>query len=911
MLLEPGQTLSRYRLVEKIGEGGMGVVWVALDTELNRRIALKIFPGSYTENPELRLRLQREARTAAALNHPSIAVIHEVGRHEGRMFLAMELLEGESLRDRMRRGPLSCREWVHLALPIAEGLAHAHEQGVIHRDLKPDNVMITGERQAKILDFGLAKFSEPSTAAGEPGDMEARLEGISRELTAAGKVLGTLAYMSPEQARGEPLDRRSDLFSFGVMLYRMASGRLPFKGKSDVEALHAIIADEASPLSEVGGDIHPEMDRIVRKAMEKEKERRYQHADELATDLRNLQRDLDSGRVASATRVTPRDGVRRASGAPRRWWLAAVAVVAALVVSVGYWQIRTARESRPVAGVGAAPGDASSQRKMIVVLPFESIGASQDDYFAEGMAEEITSRLSKVSGLGVISRSSAFQYDRTGKTVQEIGADLGVDYVLEGTVRWAQDGSGQPRVRITPQIIQVSDDTQIWAEAYERVMDDVFRLQSEIAGKVIEELGVELLEPERRAVGSETTANMEAYNAYLRGLNVIMTGGFEEEPSRLAVRMLERAVKLDPSFVTAHAYLSIAHSRLVHFGFERTDDRRAQARRSAEQALELAPDSPEAHMALGFYHYWSRKDYEPAIDEFAIAEAGMPSNDFAMAARGFVQRRQGRWEECLDNLRRASQLNPQNARLLLEIGETLIPLRRYSDAVRYFDRSIALAPDRTSAYQDIALVQWLWTGMTEESRAILESMPEVGDPFSDWIWYLQEIFEERHQDALDRMADETVQVSQQQYYLHPKELLSGFAHQLLDQPEPARRAFASAREILEREVEERPDDARAHGGLGLALAGLGLREGAIREGERAIELYPVSKDAVVGPWRLIDLALILTMVGEHDAALDRIEQLLSIPSDLSVPMLRLDPRWRPLDDHPRFRKLIEEKDSPR
>jgi TolB-like protein/Flp pilus assembly protein TadD/tRNA A-37 threonylcarbamoyl transferase component Bud32 len=919
MALEPGQTLAHYRLVEKIGEGGMGVVWKAEDTKLNRHVALKILPPELTADAERRLRFQREAQAAAALSHPNIAVIHEVGEHEGTPFIVMEFLEGKSLRELIRQRPLPMREWLRLALPVAEGLAHAHKHGIVHRDLKPDNVMITAEGQVKLLDFGLAKLLQPEALpAGTDRELHSRLETISRELTRAGKVLGTVAYMSPEQARGEAADHRSDLFSFGVMLYEMASGRLPFKGKSDVEALSATIATEPQPLSQVVEGLPADAERVVRKALEKEPDSRYQHADELATDLRNLKRDLDSGRASIPSVVTAGVAAERQPSAPtgrrlKGWALAAALVVAAAAIVFGYLQLRPVEEpgESELAGSAAqqAEGEAvTPERKMIVVLPFENLGPPEDEYFAAGMTEEITSRLAAVSGLGVISRTSAFQYDRTGKSLKQVGEDLGVDYVLEGTVRWARQADAS-RVRITPQLIRVADDTHLWADAYDRVIEDIFQVQSDIAGNVIEQLGVALLEPERGAVETKPTDNPEAYNAYLRGLHYARLPSFSEEVELLVIEAFQRAVELDPDFALAHAELSKAHLRLYNSRFDRTEERLAMAKRAVDRATELAPDSPQVHLALGFYHYQRHRDYEAALEEFAIAERGMPSDAGLLAATAFVYRRQGRWEEALADFEKALELDPMDAERAYELGLAYQRLRRYPDAVRYFDRSIALAPDQIVAYGLKAWAYQLWKGATEEARAVLEAMPQSDNLLVvATVWYWQKIYEGNYQEAIDLISSDSV--DSLFWGWGSKDLMRARAYEFLDRPDLAREAYDAARALLEEELRSRPDDAPLHGLLGYALAGLGRKEEAIRHGKRAVELNPVSEDAYTGPDGVEHLAEIYTMVGEHDAALDRLEYLLSIPSKVSVPYLRLYRRWEPLWDHPRFKELEERFGTP-
>jgi serine/threonine-protein kinase len=523
------------------------------------------------------------------------------------------------------------------------------------------------------------------------------------------------------------------------------------------------------------------------------------------------------------------------------------------------------------------------------------------------MTEEITSRLAVVSGLGVISRTSAFQYDRTGKSIKQVGEDLGVDYVLEGTVRWARQAD-MSRVRITPQLIRVADDTHVWAEAYERVIEDIFQIQSDIAGEVIEQLGVALLEPERGSVKSKPTENPEAYNAYLRGLHYARLPSFSEEVQRLRIEAFQRAVELDPGFALAHAELSRAHSYHYHSGFDRTEERLAMAKREVDRAAELAPDSPEVHLALGYYHYFGQRDYDPALEEFAIAESGMPNDAGLLAATAYVYRRQGRWEEAVANFEKALELDPMDAETANDLGMAYQSLRRYLDAVRKYDRSIALAPDQAMAYALKAWSYYLWKGTTGEARATLEAMPQSGDFTVVFVWHWLEFYEGNYQEALDLVSSDSV--DSLSWGWASTDLMRARAYEFLQKPDLAREAYDAARAVLEEGLRNRPDDGRLHQQLGDALAGLGRKEEAIRHGKRAVELNPVSKDAADGPDAVENLAEIYTMVGEYDAALDRLEYLLSIPSTVSIPYLRLYRRWEPLWDHPRFKELEERFGTP-
>jgi TolB-like protein/predicted Ser/Thr protein kinase len=542
-----GKTLAHYEITSSLGRGGMGEVYRARDTKLRREVAIKVLPPALTADPERRMRFQREAQTAAALSHPNIAVIHEVNEEEGTPYLVMELIEGRTLDEATQGKTLSMKEWLEYAIPIAEAIAHAHRNGVVHRDLKPSNVMVTEEGRIKLLDFGLAKLLDP-----DPETDQTELDTISQELTRAGKVIGTVAYMSPEQARGRPIDHRTDIFSLGVLLYQLATDRLPFAGESDIESLNATLTVDPPPLAEAAPDFATEASRVVGKAMEKEPDRRYQSAAEIVTDFRNLARDLDTGRVSIAGTT----GATTIAPAPRtapRWMLPVVALVI-VAAAIGFWKFGPG-------GSDSAKTEIANESARIVVLPFENLGAPEDEYFSAGMTEEIIGRLASVGELNVIARSSAFQYDRTGKTLLQVGADFDVEYVLEGTVRWARSGDTH-RVRIAPQLVRVTDETSIWAETYDSSMDDIFEVQSNIAGQVIDALGVVLIGSDRASLESRPTESQDAYRAYLRGRDAL-----DKTPTEpLAEEMFTRAIELDPDFGLAWAGLSRAHSWRFHGG---------------------------------------------------------------------------------------------------------------------------------------------------------------------------------------------------------------------------------------------------------------------------------------------------------------------------------------------------------
>ena len=546
-MMQPGQMLSHYRLVEKIGEGGMGYVYKALDTKLNRHVAIKLLTPDVTTDQERRLRFRREAQAAAALDHPHIAVIHEVGEHEGTLFIVMQYLEGQPLGKLVGQRPLPLKEWLRLAMPIAEGLSHAHKHGIVHRDLKPDNVMITKEGQVKLLDFGLAKLMEPEALPGG-GDEElnSRLATFSRELTRAGKVMGTMAYMSPEQARGHPVDHRSDLFSFGVMLYEMASGERPFKGKSEVESLHATIAQDPLPLSQHTGGIPAEVERVVRKAMEKEPERRYQDAADLAADLRNLKRDLDTGRTSIPSGVDVARGLawRRSS-----WAIAAGGLALVLAAGAAYLYYQ---RGQPAGESAASPTEA----RAIAVVGFENLTDPADsEQLGRMLMGLITTDLAEAGGLTVVSTPKVLAALRQISTAENVGFDAAVASEAARTagaqvMMVGQVGKAGDRLILTAELIDVESGRTLASQQKEAASaSELFALAGAIGAEVRERLGSGAESGSDRTfdLAQALTASPEAYRQYVAGELALHQLRWPE-----AIEHFGRAVNEDFTFALAY-----------------------------------------------------------------------------------------------------------------------------------------------------------------------------------------------------------------------------------------------------------------------------------------------------------------------------------------------------------------------
>ncbi|MGD1149479.1 MAG: protein kinase [Thermoanaerobaculaceae bacterium] len=893
--MQPGTRLGPYEIIALLGTGGMGEVYKAKDTRLDRVVAVKVLLGRHAEDPAMRERFEREARAISALSHPSICTLHDIGEHEGTHFLVMEYLEGETLAARLARGPLPLDQALELGREIAVALAAAHDRGIVHRDLKPGNVMLT-KGGPKLLDFGLAKLH-----AASHGILDlATQETASGSLTEQGAILGTLHYMAPEQLEGREADARSDIFAFGCLLYEMISGRRAFAGEAQANVIAAILKGEPAELSDLVKSLPPVVDHIVKHCLQKDRDDRFQTAKDIVFALSQ----------ASAPAMTNRPPEVAAPPVPERgrnkhrWQVAGgVALVGVAAVSLLVWRGKGPQESSPV-----TPSFLTAKPARIVVLPFENLGAPEDAYFAAGMTEEITSRLANVHGLDVISRTSALEYTRRGKTVKEIGSELGVDYVLEGSVRWERGQGHESRVRISPQLIRVADDTQVWADRYDRVIADVFAIQSEVAENAVKAMGVTLLPHEQTTLKEVSTNDLEAYDLYLRGQE-LAKGGEDRRHVEGALQKFQAAVDRDPRFAQALAGLARSHLFMYWFYIDRDPDRLVKAKEAAERAVELRPDLAETHTALGFFFYQGLLDYPRALEEFNAALKIRPNSGDALAAVAYVLRRQGHWADSAEHLTKALELDPKNAELLANLGETCGLARRYADADHAYVLAIAQSPQWAELYAEEAWLQLQWHGDVQKAQAVLDEAGQVAgltDATGVIPWSALELalFRRDFQKALRQLESMTRNASEDQLQYLPIPLLRGQVQMLAGEHDLARRSFEAARLELEQKVAQDPADARFHSSLGIAYAGLGRRVEAAREAKRGYELMPASKDAYRALARLEDLALVYTMIGQTSEAISHLDDLLARSGEFTVHLLRLDPRWDPLRSDPRFQALL-------
>jgi len=881
--MEPGARLGPYEIVAPLGAGGMGEVYRAKDSRLGRDVAIKVLPAEFAADPDRLHRFEQEARAVAALNHPNIVALYDIGTHEGVPYIVTELLEGESLRDKLTGSPLPPRKVLGVAIQAASGLAAAHEKGVVHRDVKPENLFVTLDGHVKILDFGVAKLRPGAkVTSGEPAPTV--VGG-----TEPGLVMGTAAYMSPEQARGQAVDHRSDIFSLGCVLYEMVTGRRAFAGATAADTMAAILTEEPPEASSLAAAVPPALSRVVTHCLEKRPEDRFSSASDLAFDLQAVLADTAGAR---ATPGRSRLNKRRVLALALAGTALVAAVVGLLVVKV--------KPAGPRAGPAALT--------KVVVLPFENLGSPEDAYFAAGMAEEITSRLANVQGLGVISRTSAVGYDRKGKTIKQIGADLGVDYVLEGSVRWEHGQGHESRVRITPQLIRVTDDTHVWSDRYERVLADVFAIQSEVAESAVKAMGVTLVPREQIALKEVSTSDMEAYDLFLRGRQ-FDSHGYARRDIEGAVQMYQAAVERDPRFAQALAGLAQANLLMYWEYFDRTRERLTRAKEAAERSVQLRPDLADSHIALGYYYYHGMVDYPRALDEFGAALEIQPNSIEATAGVAYVLRRQGRWAEAAVTLSRAVELDPKNSSRLFDVAIDCLTARRYADANRACVRTIALNPQWARVYAARAWIQLVWRGDVAEAQAVLDEAGRVAGLADDQghiVYYSVEfaLVRRDYQGALRRLQVEARSAIENQERYEPISLLRGRVQTLAGQHELARRSFEAARLDLEQRVRTDPDDHRFHGSLGIAYAGLGRPEDAVREARVACDLMPTSRDSLKAIGPMWDLATVYAMVGRAAEAIAALDGLLAYSGWFSAHVLRLEPTWDPLRSDPRFQALL-------
>jgi serine/threonine-protein kinase len=879
---------SRYTLEREIGRGGMATVFLARDLKHDRSVALKVL------HPELAValgpeRFQREIRLAARLQHPHILTVLDSGEAGGHLWFTMPFVEGESLRARLNRErQLPIEDAVRVGTEAARALDYAHTHGVVHRDIKPENILLTADGSTLVADFGIARA----------------LGGDDPQLTETGMSVGTPTYMSPEQAAGERnVDGRSDVYSLGCVVYEAIAGEPPFTGPTAQIALMRRFTETPRALHESRGTIPPAVEQAVLKALARAPADRFATAAQFAHALQPA-----IATPAATPTVTAPFGTRPsvpAAGpavAPRR--RAPVAAISlALGFLIGIGGLFAWRHSHPP----EAPGD-----KRVAVLPFENIGEPTDAYFAEGVSDAVRGKLSTVPGLEVTARTSTMQYAKTEKPMQVIGRELGVDYLLTGTVRWAKGKDGASRVEVSPELVEVTagrNPRSRWQQPFVASITDVFQVQADVAARVVDALDVAIGDTTRAQLAAGPTRSVPAYDAYLRGRSYEQRGRLNVEPQSMAIarQMYDQAIRHDSTFALAWARL--AQTWLYLYERDRTDTTmRARARLAAERALTLAPELSEAHLAMGDYLGEAENDHRRAMAEYAAALRRDPKNPELLASIAFNQWSRGIHDSAVINIERAVALDPRSAERALWLAEAYVAAGRYADGVRSFDRAIELAPDQYFAYFNKAQALLLWRGDVDGARATMrqaearigkvEFVKKMCVACFDWTGPLAPDYEH----VLDQLDLSGFSARDSANYYSARAWRAYMRQDAVKQ----RVYWDSARVVTERFVRLRPDDPWFHRRLGGVYAGLGRAADATREHLRYQEIRRARGDTASlrtdAAW---DAAINLLLARRPDAAIDSLSVVMADTGYhyITPAALRADPFWDPVRSNPRFARL--------
>jgi serine/threonine protein kinase/TolB-like protein/Flp pilus assembly protein TadD len=861
-----------YELLEVIGRGGQGVVHRARQKSLNRIVALKIIAlGHWATDAHLK-RFRREAEAAASLDHSGIVPIYEVGERDGSCYFSMKLVEGGQLDEVAKRESMPIRRAVELIIKIARTVDHAHEHSILHRDIKPGNILLDEKGEPHLTDFGLARLVETEST-------------VTRTL----EVLGTPSYMAPEQAVGnnDALSRATDVYGLGAVLYQLLTGHPPFAGGTTYETIKLLLDTEPRQPRLWNPNIDRDLSTICLKCLEKDPKARYSSALALAEDLGHWLKHepILARRTGPLTR-----GVKWVRRNPTSGLLAASLV--ALAAAAGWIVFKSDLIQKP-----ATTG--------IAVLPFENLSDDKEHaFFADGVQDDILTKLGKIAELKVISRTSVMQY-RGKQDVRTIGNALHVSHVLEGTVR--RSGG---KLHVNAQLVDTRTDTGIWAEEYDRDLNNVFAIETELAQSIANRLRAKVSARERAAMQEWPTRDLVAYDLYVRAIPLIEGAGARDKDLFQAADLLNQAVTRDPAFVLGYCWLARAHDT-IYFqgGADRTVERLAAAKSAIDSAFRLKPDSGEAHLALAVHLLWGYFDYNHARAELATAQHLLPNNARVFEFTGLIDRRQGRWPDAVRNFERASELDPRNITPLTFLSATYCFLRAYPQARQTMDRLLVIKPNDIGTKICRAGLAAAERADSRLLRAEIEKilqqdpMQAENDVVRGQRFFLA--LSDRDFVTAGLVAQALPEKNSfNDDFGYSRQFWIGLAARLKGDGEAARAAFVTARAEQEAMIHAWPEFGSQVSGLGLIDAALGRKEDALREGRRAVELTPVARDGLVGPEIVSNLALIYAWTGEPELAIEQLEIVAKIPNGPSYGELRLNPVWDPLRGDPRFEKIV-------
>ncbi len=874
-----------YELLEEIGRGGQGVVYRAHQKSLNRTVALKVIGlGPWTTEAHLK-RFRWEAEAAASLEHPCIVPIYEVGERDGQCYFSMKLVEGGQLDEVVRREPMPIRQSAELIAKVARTVHYAHEHRILHRDIKPGNILLDKNGEPHLTDFGLARLVEAEST-----------------VTGTLEVLGTPSYMAPEQAVGNKaqLTSATDVYGLGAVLYQLLTEHPPFAGGTTFETIKLVLDSEPRQPRLLNPKIDRDLSRICLKCLEKDPKRRYSSALALAEDLEHWLKHEPIQAKPSGIFTRARKWVRR-----NRAITALIGSLVALAAAMSWNVSKSELISHPLT-------------KSIAVLPFENVSRDPANAFlADGLQDEILTDLARIADLKVISRTSVMQYKSgVARDLRKIGHQLGVANVLEGSVQRASN-----RVRVNVQLVDTRSDRHQWAQTFDRDVTDVFGVEDQIAETIADKLKANLSSAEKSAIKRAPTIDLTAFDLYTRAKNLILTGFWNAPGTNLleAADLLNQAIARDPSFLKAYCLLAFTHDRLYFLGYDHTPARLALAEAAILEALRLHPDAGEAHLARADNLYRGYLDYDAALAELEVAAKTLPNNAGVFELKGYIQRRQGKQEEAVRSLERAVDLDPRNSFTLQQIALSYLKVRHFADEKSVLDRALAIEPNDVTFKFERATVEFYWKADTRPLHQVLDSIRATNPPTTEarsiadyWLFCaLAERDAAAAKNAVIAAGDNPALRDDAVTFSRP--FMEGVIARMTKDDEKARAAFTAARAEQEKAIKTQPNFGPTLCVLGLIDAGLGRKEEALREGRRAVELLPVEKDPIWGIVMVKYLAMIAAWAGDKDLACEQLAIAIHPPrppSPITYGELKLLPFWDPLRGDARFEKLVEEAKQP-